>query len=136
MEFRQLRYFVAVAEELHFGRAAARAGIAQPPLSQAIRKLEMELGAPLFVRTSRRVALTEAGRVLLGHARALLAGRDEAKAAVRRAAAGEAGELKIGFGASSAIGLLPDIVRSYRARRPGIILRLVEFDTDAERALI
>ena len=101
MEFRDLRYFLAVADELHFGRAAARVGIAQPPLSQAIRKLERELGAALFTRTSRHVALTPAGEDLQLRARALLAAREEAKAEVRRIAAGEKGALRIGFGASA-----------------------------------
>src|ERR1051325_5943165 len=102
MEFRQLQLFVAVAEELHFGRAAARIGMAQPPFSQRIRGLEEELGVELLTRTSRHVALTCAGQRLLDEARQLLARRAEVVTSVRRAARGETGTLRIGFAASSA----------------------------------
>lgn len=91
METRELRYFVAVAEELHFGRAAQRLGIAQPPLSRAIHRLERRLGATLLERTSRSVALTEAGRVLLREARAALHAVDAAERRTRRAAASPGG---------------------------------------------
>lgn len=124
MEFRQLQLFVAVAEELHFGRAAARVRMAQPPFSQQIRKLEAELGAVLLTRSSRRVALTPAGAQLLEQARGLLAKRAEAVASVRRVAEGEAGLLRVGFGASSAFGVLPDIVQRFRNRHPHVVLRL------------
>lgn len=95
VELRHLRYFLAVFEELHFGRAAARLRISQPPLSQAIRKLELELGVQLFERTSRMVSATEAGRVLAGEARKVLAGFDTAVAETRRAG-GAASPLRIG----------------------------------------
>lgn len=136
MEFRDLRYFLAVADELHFGRAAARVGIAQPPLSQAIRKLERALGVALFTRTSRQVALTPAGEDLQLRARALLAGREEAKAAVRRVATGEDGALRIGFGASAAIGILPETVRAYRALYPSVRLEVIEYDGNTEAELL
>ena len=110
MEFRQLELFVAVAEELHFGRAAARVGMAQPPFSQQIRRLEAELGVELLTRTSRHVSLTAAGRRFLEDARGLLAKRTEVITTVRRAACGETGVLRVGFGASSAFGILPRIV--------------------------
>lgn len=129
MEFRQLQLFVAVAEELHFGRAAARVGMAQPPLSQQIRRLEAELGAALFVRTSRRVALTPAGDRLLIEARALLTRRSEVIGQVRRASLGQAGRLRIGFAASSAFGVLPAIVLKFRGRFPGIELELDDRET-------
>jgi DNA-binding transcriptional LysR family regulator len=90
METRELRYFVAVAEELHFGRAAQRLGIAQPPLSRAIRQLERRLGVALLERTSRTVTLTEAGSVLLREGRAALDAVDAADRRTRRAALGRA----------------------------------------------
>ncbi|MFP2923618.1 LysR family transcriptional regulator [Pyxidicoccus sp. 3LG] len=125
MEFRQLQLFVAVAEELHFGRAAARVGMAQPPFSQQIRRLEAELGVQLLARTSRRVALTAAGSRLLEDARALLARRADVIATVRRAAQGETGTLRVGFAASSsAFGILPDIVSRFRKRFPEVKLEL------------
>lgn len=128
MDLKALRYFVAAAEELHFGRAAARVGIAQPPLSIAIRKLETELDAPLFVRSTRRVELTDTGRELLTHARALLAATVAAEEAVRRSAAAETKTLRVGFAASSALGLLPEIVRAYRRQWPQVKLEIVEFE--------
>jgi len=124
VEFRQLQLFVAVAEELHFGRAAARVRMAQPPFSQQIRKLEIELAAELLTRSSRRVALTPAGAHLLEQARGLLAKRAEVVASVRRVAEGEAGVLHVGFGASSAFGVLPDIIQRFRTKHPHVVLRL------------
>jgi len=97
VELRQLKLFIAVAEELHFGRAAAREHIAQPALSREIQRLERELGTSLFARTSRRVDLTRAGRELLPRAYGLLVSADEAGRAVRRHARGEAGQVRIGF---------------------------------------
>src|SRR5262247_3868968 len=93
----QLRYFIAVAETLHFGRAAERLHISQPPLSRAIRALEEALGAKLFARTKRRVELTPAGAQLLDEARRLLAQLERATHQVRAIASGEQGRLRIGF---------------------------------------
>jgi DNA-binding transcriptional LysR family regulator len=101
MELRHLRYFIAVAEELHFGRAAQVLGISQPPLSQQIQALEQEVGARLFERTNRRVELSEAGRLFLQEARLVLAQVDKAADVARRAQLGELGELKIGFTSSA-----------------------------------
>ena len=129
MEFRQLQLFVAVAEELHFGRAAARIGMAQPPFSQQIRRLESELGVELLTRTSRRVALTTAGVRLLEEARALLARRTDVIHAVQQAASGETGNLRVGFSASSAFGVLPDIVLRFRTRFPKVKLELDDSET-------
>ena len=124
MEFRQLQLFIAVAEELHFGRAAVRVGMAQPPLSQQIRRLEADLGVSLLTRTSRRVALTAAGAQLLEGARELLSRRAELKNAVRLVARGETGILRLGFTPSSAFGILPDIIRRFRAELPGVTLQI------------
>ena len=100
MELRHLRYFIAVAEELHFGRAALQLGISQPPLSQQIQALEQELGARLFERTNRRVELSEAGRLFLDEARQVLAQVEKAADVARRAQLGELAEMKIGFNSS------------------------------------
>src|SRR5262245_18293318 len=103
MELRHLRYFIALAEELHFGRAADRLGISQPPLSQQIRALEQALDASLFARTNRRVELTEAGRAFLVEARSTLDQAERAALVASRAQRGEVGELKIGFTPSAAL---------------------------------
>jgi DNA-binding transcriptional LysR family regulator len=122
MELRHLRYFVAVAEELHFGRAAARLGMAQPPLSQQIRQLEGELEVELFARGGRRVDLTEAGRVYLGEAREILQRVARAGVAARRASRGETGALAVGVIASAMHGLMPQVIRRFRARNPDVAL--------------
>ncbi|MEA2383326.1 MAG: hypothetical protein QOH72_3297 [Solirubrobacteraceae bacterium] len=124
MELRHLRYFVAVAEERHFGRAAERLHIAQPPLSQQIRRLEAELGAPLLHRTTRRVELAPAGEVLLARARDILAAVDAAAEDARRAARGEFGRLAIGFTGSATYALLPALAEALRDALPGVVLEL------------
>ncbi|MBQ1543800.1 MAG: LysR family transcriptional regulator [Caulobacteraceae bacterium] len=128
MEFRQLQLFVAVAEELHFGRAAIRVGMAQPPLSQQIRRLEAELGVSLLTRTSRRVALTAAGSQVLEGARELLSRRADLESNVRLAAQGETGVVRLGFSPSTAFGILPDIIRRFRAEFPGVTLQIDDRD--------
>jgi DNA-binding transcriptional LysR family regulator len=132
MELRHLTYFVAVAEELHFGRAAARVGIAQPPLSQQIRRLEEELGVQLFQRSHRRVSLTGAGRVLLEEARRTLEQARRAVLATQRAGRGEEGRLAIGFISSAPYSVLPEILRKYHQRYPDVQLSLHELATDAQ----
>lgn len=129
LELRHLRYFVAVAEELHFGRAAQRLGMAQPPLSQQIQRLEQIIGAQLFERTSRRVQLTDAGNALLPDARRLLAGAEAALLAARRAGRGEQGELRVAFAATVMFLALPEIIRAFRDRFPGVHLDLREMPT-------
>lgn len=129
MEFRQLQLFIAVAEELHFGRAAARVGMAQPPFSQQIRRLESELEVELLTRTSRHVALTPAGSRLLEDARALLARRADVITTVRRTARGESGKLRVGLAASSAFGVLPAVVLRFRARFPDVTLEIEDSES-------
>jgi DNA-binding transcriptional LysR family regulator len=131
-ELRHLRYFVAVAEELHFGRAADRAGIAQPALSQQVRRLEGMVGAELFVRSTRSVALTPAGAALLPHARRALAEAELGAAAAARAARGEIGHLTVGFIETAAVSLIPAAVREFRARHPDVTLSLRELSVDAQ----
>ncbi|MGH8714280.1 MAG: LysR family transcriptional regulator, partial [Casimicrobiaceae bacterium] len=106
-ELRRLRYFVAVAETLHFGRAAARLQMSQPPLSRQIQQLERELGTPLFRRSKRRVELTDAGAWLLGEAHGLLAQVERLAAMAQRAAAGETGRLTLGFISTVDYSILP-----------------------------
>ncbi len=133
MELRHLRYFVMVAEELHFGRAAARLFIAQPPLSQQIQQLERELGVALFARTSRRVQLTPAGTAFLAEARQILVHLGAAADGARRAARGETGWLGIGFAASATYDLLPAVLHDFRAAFPDVALSLQELNA-AEQA--
>ncbi|MFQ6325857.1 LysR family transcriptional regulator [Nocardia sp. CWNU-33] len=113
---RQLRYFIAVAEELHFGRAAERLGIAQPPLSQRIRKLEADLGARLFDRDSRRVALTEAGQILLAESRDLLARWERTTALVGKAHRGEIDALRVGVPPELAGRVLAAVLTAFESR--------------------
>ncbi len=132
MELRQLRYFVAVAEEGHFGRAAERLHRSQPPVSLQIAQLERDLGVKLFERSTRQVALTEAGRVFLPKARAILQGLEEAKAAVGEAALGRRGRLAVGFVSSATLSLLPPALTRFRAQYPDVELELREL-TSAEQ---
>lgn len=120
MDLRHLRYFVAVAEERHFGRAAERLHMAQPPLSQAIRQLEADLGVVLLLRTTRRVDLTEAGAAYLARARSILAEMDEAAHEARRVAAGVVGRLAIGCVGSATYSLLPALSRHLATELPGV----------------
>ena len=129
IELRHLRYFVAVAEELHFGRAAQRLHLAQPPLSQQIRKLEEIVGHPLFARTSRAVKLTSAGEALLNRARMTLRKVEEDLQETRSVGRGEVGFLKVGFIGSSMLTKLPATLGRYRAQFPKVNLQLQEFHT-------
>jgi DNA-binding transcriptional LysR family regulator len=132
LDLRQLRYFVAVAEELHFGRAAARLHMTQPPLSQTIQALEELLGAALFLRTRRSVELTPAGQALLPEARRMLAHAAEMPELVRAAAAGESGRLSLAFVSSADYSVLPPFLRSYRAHYPQVHIVLQEATSDLQ----
>lgn len=135
-DLRALRYFVVVAEELHFGRAARRLHISQPPLSQAILALEARLGVTLLHRTRRSVALTHAGGVLLQRARALLDQAHQAGIAAQRASRGEIGRLTVGFILAATHRLLPLALREFRRRMPEVELVLKEMPIPAQlRAL-
>lgn len=118
MELRHLRYFVAVAEEQNVTRAAARLHVSQPPLSRQIQDLESELAVSLFHRTGKSVRLTEAGRVFLDEARAVLQRADEAVTAVRSVASGASPEFHLGYAPSPTVEILPAILREFQARVP------------------
>lgn len=124
MELRQLRYFAAVAETRHFGRAAERLHMAQPPLSQAIRRLEAELGVELFARTTRHVALTGAGEVFRTDVERILTAVDEAVARVGRFASGAEGVLRIGLTGSASYRQLPVLARLVKRELPQVILEV------------
>jgi DNA-binding transcriptional LysR family regulator len=126
VELRHLRYFVAVAEELHFRRAAERLHISQPPLSQQIRQLEDAVGVQLLARNRRGVQLTPAGQSFLEEAREILASVDDAAETARRVSRGEVGQLSVGFVGSAMYGVLPEILRSFREGHPDVELRLRE----------
>jgi DNA-binding transcriptional LysR family regulator len=128
MELRHLRSFVTLAEELHFGRAAARIFLAQPALSHHIRQLEKELGARLFDRGPAGVSLTLAGETLLPDARAALWHADQARVAVRQAASGLTGRLRVGIFANGAAELTAPILAAFRSARPQVDVTVVELD--------
>ena len=132
LELRQLRYFVTVAEELHFGRAALRLHMTQPPLSQTIQALEELLGAAVFERNRRGVTLTPAGSALLPEARRLLAQAQELPQLVQRAAAGEVGRLTLAFVSSADYSVLPPFLRAYRAAYPQVQITLQEATSDLQ----
>jgi DNA-binding transcriptional LysR family regulator len=136
MELRQLRYFVAVAEELHFRRAAERLHMSQPPLSHQIRLLEEELGCELLARTRRRVEMTPAGDAFLRDARAVLADLDRAAHNARRIHEGQTGTLRVSFAGSALLSLVPRVVQRLSATHPAIDIELHERSTsDQIRAL-
>jgi len=134
-DLRQLRQFTVLAEECHFGRAAARLAMTQPPLTQAIQRLEAALGARLFDRSQRRVALSPAGQVLLPLARKLLDGADALAPAVRAAAAGLSGQLRLAFVSSVTYGPLPAWLSGFRAAYPDVALSLREATLDVQLEL-
>ncbi len=136
IELHHLRYFVAVAEDLHFRRAAQRLNVAQPALSRAIKWLESELGAALFLRTTRNVTLTEAGQVFLEETQQALARIERAQILARSAAAGEAGQLSVAYMDFAINGPLPAILSDFRAEHPGVRIDLAHMWTERQRAAI
>jgi len=131
-DLRQLRYFVAVAEECHFGRAALRLSMTQPPLSQQIRALEEALGAALFLRTKRSVELTPVGRDLLPEVRRLLAAADGLQPMAQSLARGEVGVLSLAFVSTADYGVLPPLLQRFGECYPGVRLQLSEATSDVQ----
>ncbi len=132
MDIRQLKYFVAVAEERHFGRAARRLHMSQPPLSTQIKGLETELGVRLLDRSTRRVSLTDAGRVFLRRANEILNSVDAAAEEVQQAESGLRGRLTVGFISSATLSLLPLSIRLFRERVGGVELELKELTSSQQ----
>ena len=137
MDLRQLRYFVVLADELHFRRAAERLSITQAPLSIAIQTLERELGGKLFHRTQRRVALTEVGEALRGHAIAVLERLDRGVSDIRDMVSGNAGQLRIGFTAASALlPFFPQVISAFRQRHPRVRVILRDLSSAGQIAAL
>ncbi|HSW17893.1 MAG TPA: LysR family transcriptional regulator [Ramlibacter sp.] len=134
MEFRHLRYFLVLSEELHFGRAARRLSMSQPPLSLNIRQLEESIGAKLFLRNSKEVRLTAAGRAFVPAARALLEQAAEAQRHAREAEQGFVGVLRVGFVGSMLYRGLPELLRDFQARYP--LLRLLVREMNSDNQLV
>lgn len=134
MDIRQLRHFAAVAETLHFGKAAEQLGMTQPPLSQSIMMLERELGTPLFVRTKRSVALTPFGAQWLTHVRPALDGVNDLPDIARRLRDGEAGQLALSFVSTADYTVLPTLVRRYVSLYPDVEIALTEATSDIQIA--
>lgn len=132
IEIRHLRYFLAVAEEQHFGRAADSLHITQPPLTRQIQQLERLLDVQLFIRTKRHVELTDAGTAFVDEAKDLLDRLDQAQTVVRRVARGEAGELRIGFISTANYNVLPHILRTFKTKYPDVRIRLQELTGDEQ----
>ena len=132
METRQLRYFVTIAEELHFGRAAKKLNISQPPLSQQIKKFEDGLGVPLFLRNKRSVALTPAGKYLLDEAKEILQRIDRAEEKLHAVAKGEEGHFDLGYIGPALDTPLADCIRNFKQQYPGVKLRLMEMSSNMQ----
>ena len=130
MELRHLRYFVVVAEEQNVTRAAERLHVSQPPLSRQIRDLEQELGVALFRRTAKSLALTEAGKIFLNEARGVLVQADKAVQTVRAVAAGDRGQLRVGYAPSLTVEILPKALRTFERDQPGVRVTLHDLSTE------
>lgn len=125
MNFKQMTYFIAVAEELHFGRAAERLDMAQPPLSRQIKQIEEDLEAVLFDRGRSAISLTQAGERLLERSKSILAQLEDTKLEIRRIGQGAEGRLRIGFVGSATYGIFPNIIKSFRAAYPSVNMSLI-----------
>lgn len=136
LELRQLRYFIAVAEEMHFGRAAKKLHMTQPPLSQAIIALEAQLGTALFSRSTRQTELTHAGAVLLPEARKLVAQAAQLPQLAQRAALGELGQIRLAFISVADYSILPNVLRNFRHQHPQVAFDLLESTTDKQWQLL
>ncbi len=137
MNLKQLEYFIALAEELHFGRAAERLGMAQPPLSRQIKQIEEDLGALLFNRGRNAITMTQAGERLYQRGSALIAEFNDIKLEVKRIGQGAEGRLRIGFVGSATYGLMPNILKSFRASFPDVNLSLIPMNNaQLHRSLI
>ncbi|RGP35425.1 LysR family transcriptional regulator [Pseudotabrizicola alkalilacus] len=137
MNLKQLEYFIALAEELHFGRAAERLGIAQPPLSRQIKQIEDELGALLFNRSRNAISLTQAGERLYARGTAMVAEFNDIRLEVRRIGQGAEGRLRIGFVGSATYGILQTVLKSFRAAYPDVSLSLIPMNNaQLQRSLI
>jgi DNA-binding transcriptional LysR family regulator len=136
LELRQLRYFVAVADEMHFGRAALKLNMTQPPLSQAIQALEENLGTALFIRNTRKIALSAAGAALLPEARRILQQTAALPALAQRAASGHIGQIKIAFVSIADYSVLPPFLRHFHEQQPDVQLSLKEATSDIQLALL
>jgi DNA-binding transcriptional LysR family regulator len=136
MELRQLRYFLAVAEELHFGRAAIRLHIAQPSLTQQIQNLESELGVQLFARSKRQVELTEAGQLFLSEVRLVLADVERSIRVAQRAGRGESGRLILAYAGATLYNVMPPILERFYAQYPDVDLTVSEVSTENQLPLL
>lgn len=136
LELRQLRYFLAVAEEMHFGRAAGKLNMTQPPLSQAIKALEANIGARLFIRTTRSIALTAAGSALIPEARKLLLQANALPLLVQRAASGETGGLSLAFISIADYSILPPFLRQFRQHHEDVRIELREATSNVQLELL
>ena len=132
MELRQLRYFVAVAEERSFSRAALRLHVSQPPLSTQLKDLEAQLGVRLLERSNRGVTLTPAGQVFYEEVRGVLDRLEQARLKARHAQQGDVGSLSIGFVSIADYGILPPVIKRFRSRYPGVEMQLHELTTDVQ----
>src|SRR3974390_3316512 len=130
MELRHLRYFIAAAEMENVSRAALRLHVSQPALSRQIRDLEAELGFPLFERSAKSVRLTEAGKIFLAEARAVMQGADEAVSRARAIANGDRAELHVAYAPSPTVRIIPATLRAFQAQMPDVRVRLHDASTE------